>query len=250
MSKGAEHPTRLLWSAPKGRPDAERRQLAAHMAACSGCRREAAALSSLARSLRAQVNLDHIPIEQLVRLDERDRGLSLAHRAAMRAHMDECAACREDLETLRHARRQETPAWMGEARAWAPAVAAAMTILCVGVGIARTIGSAAPPARPRQVVLQAPRRGVEARPQVRAGRLHTFRILLPLDAGPGPWQARFVAPEADPLAADAPPIEAAPDGTLTVTIPAPQRSGRQILEITSAGSPATQPIIYFVQTIP
>lgn len=250
MSAGAWHPTRLLWSAPKGRTDAERQRLAAHMAACPGCRREAAALSSLARSLRAQGDLDHIPIEQLVRLHERDRSLSLVRRAALRAHLDDCAACREDLEALRLASRQETPAWRVEARAWAPALAAAVLILCVGVGIVGTIRSAAPPPRLPEVVLQAPRRGVEARPQVRAGRAHTFRILLPLDAGPGPWQVRFTSPGAGPLPMDAPRFEAAPDGTLTVTLPAPQRSGRQLLEVTSAGGPAPQPIVYLVQTIP
>jgi hypothetical protein len=247
MTAGGAHPLHLLWSAPRSRTAAQRALLARHLAGCAPCREEAAVLASVARSLRAQAELDHIPIEDLMRLHDAERGLDPSHRDAMRGHLRECPSCADDFDALTRAGRSSWAHRLAGVRSWGPAAAAALAVLLAGAGIAGNLFAPAARAHPAEIVLQAPRRSTATVPGVRAERAHTFRILLPLDAGPGPFLVRL-AEQSSPAREDGDLLaHAGPDGRLVVSLRAPA-PGRCRIEVRPASGSA-EAIIYPLEAI-
>jgi len=203
MSIGREHPEHLLWFVA-GQVDAfERASISRHLERCEDCRAEADSLTSMMKSMVAQTHLDHVAAEDLVVFEEEASTSGPDRATHIQKHLEECAGCREDLQTISQAREREMSAprplrqvppplrFVGHdipaisverpKRRWLPAAAACVVVMfALGVtSLARKDTRPAGPVPMKLVVLAAPQRGVES--------------MTVLDA-PGPWAVRVLLP--------------------------------------------------------
>jgi len=201
MRVSEEHPHLLLWYVSGAIGAREREEIDLHLETCEGCRAEAASLASMMRSVQIQSRVDHVAAAELVLYEEELLSVRDERRAVIETHLAECPGCREDLETLRRARRRER-AWVGgvegprrsalaRRRGWILAATAAGVVL--GVVVASSTLLLRPPLNALRtgahaVVFPAPRRGPEAGRRLKGAGPWTIRVLLPFGAKEGAYR--------------------------------------------------------------
>ena len=186
----------------------ERQDIDGHLRECEDCRAEVASLTSLMQSLGTH-GAEHLAAADLVAYEEEPLSLSSDRLLALEFHLAECPECREDLATIRRARREESvpkplPYLPGKRkfsrRAWALTAAGAAAVLLLVAWPYRfgpSVGTA-PAGSVSRVMFPAPRRGVQAAPTLYGTGPWDFRVVLPYDARQGPYRVQVNRKEGGP----------------------------------------------------
>src|SRR5262249_53457647 len=143
-------------------------------------------------SIDAAVGSGHVGSAELTAFVEDDPDLAGERRAAIAAHLAECAACAEDARLVRVIPRTRSVLMrrLGLAAALA-GVGAALGLFVVARRSAR-------PSAPRPetaTVFAAPRRGPGTEMVLPPGPARAISVLLPLDAPAGSYRLRIERPE-------------------------------------------------------
>ncbi|MCI0408450.1 MAG: zf-HC2 domain-containing protein [Acidobacteria bacterium] len=191
----------------------ERQDIDCHLRDCEDCRAEVASLTSLMTSLQSQSQSDHIAAVDLVSYEEEPLAFNSGKRVALEGHLAKCPECREDLGTLRRARREESaPLPLPDAprrqrisrRGWALTAAGAAAVLMLVAWPHRPGPSvqSPPSGNPSRAVFQAPRRGSEAGLTLEGTGPWTIRVVLPFDARQGPYRVQVYREDGGPSLLD------------------------------------------------
>lgn len=172
------HPDLLPWFAAGRLDGPEAREIEDHLSRCEECAEIAKALTSMGRSVSAAA-AEHVGVEDLVELAAGNLPDGDARRVRVDAHLAVCARCRDELASLRSARKSlALPA--SSVKWWAVAAAAVIVL-----------GIALPMIRNRWLTPEAGSTAVLL-PQGRSPEA------VPTLGGPGPWTIQVVLPYSAP----------------------------------------------------
>ena len=203
MSMREGHRHLLLWYVSGKIGLRERHNIDRHLRECADCRAEVASLASMMKSVQSASAIDHVVAADLALYDEEPLSMSADRRAPIERHLAECPECREDLATLRRARRLESaPAPAREAprrspaarRGWMLLAAAAAAVVVVALlpAVFKPAGSDLRPSETIPVVFAAPRRGAESGRTLEGAGPWAIRVLLPFDAQEGRYRVEIL----------------------------------------------------------
>ncbi len=256
MTARRGHPGELLWYVSGSLEGTAAASIEAHLDLCGDCRHEAASLASMMTSLQRQSRTDHVSPEELVD-HEAGAPATPSRRILVAGHLEDCPACREDLETLARARRREEALEPAGAprdlrRAWTARAAAAFVLL-----LAAATRPAPRPGAPGEeihgpplVVFAAPHRGDRATPLLRGAGPWQVRVVLPYDAPEGAYRVRVTHEDgADPGDAGRTALADGDGGLTTVVDPLPAK-GRYRMVLRSEASPGEPAALYHFDVEP
>jgi Putative zinc-finger len=256
MREGQRH--LLLWYVSGRIGLRERREIDRHLQECEDCRAEVASLASMMRSVQSVSGIEHVAAADLALYEEEPLSMGADRRAPIESHLAVCPECREDLVTLRRARRLETapvPATQARrpaGRRWflPAAAAAAVAVVALLPAVFKPAGNDLRPAGPRSAVFAAPRRGAEAGRTLEGAGPWAIRVLLPFDARAGRYRVNIVRAGGPRL----PELEttASTDGDrcLTVTLPRLPGPGRYEMTLRSDPPDVEEPYLYPFELLP
>jgi len=241
----ARHPGLLPWYAA-GTLDAwTARHIEEHLEACAACRLEQEELASMRRTLQRGEGGNHVAVLDLIEFttDEAVTGDGGERAAAVRQHLADCAACREEVEVVRQARQGRDavaaaaepeeasgPARRGAAAPrwrsafYAAAAVAALLLVPATRGLVGRSEVATTPREVHPVRLLSPTRGDEGPTILSGSGPWIVEVVLPFGAPAGEYVVRFGSPgEADRTVE----LRAQPnaEGILSLLLPALPRAG-------------------------
>jgi anti-sigma factor RsiW len=237
----AEHPALLPWYAA-GTLDAwTARRIEEHLEACAACRLEQEQLASMSRTLRRGEGGSHVGVLDLVEFasGEAATGGETERGDAVRRHLAECAACRDEVETVRQARPRVGSESAGETRSaealrWRRAflvAAAAAALLLVPATRALLPGRAVEtPREVHPVRLLAQTRGGEEAAVLSGSGPWIVEVILPFGAPTGPYTVHLESPggASRPVETRAQPNA---EGILSLLLPGLSRAGSYAITV-------------------
>ena len=260
MSGDAKHPDLVAFVAglrsTRAGTDGES-EVVAHLAACAECRAEAGHLRSLRDTLRSTGGGGHLPDAILVQYDEAAEFPGGPTRAAVEAHLERCADCRDDLAALARARQvRERGTWTntpdaGTGRTRPPYVAAAAALVALAAlaaaisawrGFTRPAPAPSAPPYVAPTFLPPRRSGTEDR-RLPAGSRASIHVVLPLQAADGTYRARVEREDGTPAGGPGAAI-ASRDESVTVDIETPVAPGAYRLVLDRAGAAPPESYVY------
>ena len=258
----AGHPSLLPWYAA-GTLDAwTARRIEEHLEACAACRLEQEELASMQRTLHRGEGGDHVAVLDLIDFTtgEAATGDGGERAAAVRQHLADCAACREEVEVVRQARQgravipaggepveSSDPTMSGEEasspamrRAAAPrwrsafyaaAAVAALLLVPATRGLVGRSEVATTPREVHPVRLLSQTRGDEGAPVLSGSGPWIVEVVLPFGAPAGEYVVRFGSPGELDRSVE---LRAQPnaDGILSLLLPALPRAGSYEIAVT------------------
>ena len=260
MSSNEGHLHLLSWYVSGKIGQKERLDIDGHLRECEDCRAEVASLASMMKSLQLQGKADHIAAADLASYEEEPRSLDSGGRVALELHLAECPQCREDLATLRQARREESApvplqdlpgklkisrrGWAGVAAgdaamlllvAWPPRFDSSMRNLSTG--------------NASRVVFPAPRRGTPAGQTLSGTGPWEIRVVLPFDAKQGSYRVQVYRKNDGPSQLDITAPADAEQG-IEVLLPALSGPGRYEMLLTRNPSSTQDSYLYSFDLLP
>jgi len=255
VTPASDHPERLLWYATGALDPEEARQIEAHLAVCSECVEELARFRSLSETMRHRqfVDRSHVGVEDLVAYDADPKGMEPSTRALIDRHLQGCADCREDVESLRAAGREmgaRVPPplrpmsaaslragraglrWMGLA-----------AVLAVALAGAAAVWWTLRPEPSRITLLPALRGGDETVILTGAGPW-PVTVVLPFDAADGPYLMALTDPDGATVSMGGQASVSASDGQLDLLLPPLSRPGRYQLAVRQGHDLEAVPSLY------
>ncbi len=260
MNSNEGHLHLLSWYVSGRIGQKERQDIDGHLRECEDCRAEVASLTSLMKSLQSQGQADHIAAADLVSYEEEPQSLNSGRRVALELHLAECSQCREDLSTLRQARRGESapvplPNLPGKLRiswrGWTVAAAGAAAVLLL-VAWPHQFGPTVrslPTGNPSRVVFPAPRRGTPAGLTLSGTGPWAIRVVLPFDAKQGPYRVQVYRKNDGPSQLDMTAPADAEQG-IDVFLPALSGPGRYEMLLTRDTSSTRDSYLYSFDLLP
>jgi anti-sigma factor RsiW len=259
-----EHPNLLFWYVSGDIDSSDRSGVEGHLAICEECRIEVQALTSMMKSLRFHARVEHIPSAELVLYEERSTLARADRRSAIEAHLQTCRECTDDLESLRQAsgieRRSMSSAdaigsessgaasgvadlravgASGSVKAKGPArvsilsgalyAGAALAILIATMLPGRLRPAAVEPITVTPVVFSAPQRGAEAARVLPGLGPWSVRVILPLDAPLGDYEATVLREDRTPLPGFETTAAARDESGVVIVLPPLPAPGRYLL---------------------
>ncbi|HEV8200963.1 MAG TPA: zf-HC2 domain-containing protein [Candidatus Polarisedimenticolia bacterium] len=250
------HPTLLPWYAA-GTLDAwTARRIEEHLAGCAACRLEQEELASMRRTLHRGEGSTHVAVMDLIDFatEATPGGDGGERAAAVRRHLPDCAACREEIAVLHQARRdraigtndeiEKAPgpdeAGIAAASRWRSAfyAAAAVAALLLVPATRGLVGRSEVVMMPREIHpirLLSPTRGDDGAPVLSGPGPWLIEMVLPFGAPPGEYVVRFGLEGGTDRGARLP---AHPDaeGVLSLLLPRLPSAGRYELTLTPVAS--------------
>jgi len=259
VSEEERHAHLLLWYVSGNLEPEQAALVEAHLRDCAECRIEAKALASMMNSLVRQGRTDHVSAQDLVSLEEGEVPEQSRRGRSVKAHLEDCAGCREDLRILGHARRasaslhEARPAPITAAQVASPsrarrksALATACLVILVALGLALAFAPRRVPVGPddaEPALFPPARRGVSDGRLLHGGGPWSITVVLPFDAPEGTYSVWI---ERDDLAIvrRAAPIASDGHGNLTVPIESLPGEGLYRMVLEKPSSRDGPPYIY------
>ena len=264
-----EHPNLLFWYVSGDMDSSDRSQVESHLERCEECRIEVRALASMMRSLKFHARGEHIASAELISYEERSTLARADRRAAIEAHLQTCADCAEDLESLKRAHdiERRTPAVSPTApapaptpaptrpdrlsiRAWALYACVAAAILLATVLPLLWRPTAIDPMTVTPVVFAAPQRGPEARRVLPGSGPWSVRVILPLDSPLGGYLATVLHEDGTPVAGFEASAQARDESGVVLVLPQLPAPGRYLLLLRLESGESKSPEVYPFEVVP
>jgi len=271
MTANGKHPEQLLWFVAGQLDAAERASVALHLESCGECWAETEALASMMKSMVAQTRLDHVAPEDLVLFEEDAALPDSGKQTRIQRHLEECSACREDLEFLTRARSCElpisrpvrparpggvamgargchipaSPAHHPKGRWLLAAAAGVVVMITLGLtGLTRREPVDGGPVPLKLIVLGAPQRGVESADVIDGPGPWAVRVLLPYGTAPQGYRVIIRRERQDVLPRLDTRASSDAEGCLDVIVPELPSPGRYELVLTPLTGDDTQEQVY------
>jgi len=248
----AEHPALLPWYAAGTLDDWTARRIEEHLEACAACRLEQDELASMGRTLHRGEGGDHVAVLDLIdfAIEGVPTGDGGERAAAVRRHLTDCAACREEVDVIHQARRVRAavpaagepgqasgPAMRGAAAPrwrsafYAAAAVAALLLVPATRGLVGRSEVATTPRAVHPVRLLSQTRGDEGATVLSGSGPWIVEVVLPFGAPAGEYVVRFGSPGGTDGAVE---LRAQPnvEGILSLLLPRLPRAGPYEIAVT------------------